>query len=99
MAGSLYTSDDSQLFIFDRSGALIATADDATDNIGGGQRSRLNDWVVPKTDLYFAVVTSYGNDPIFDSAGQLTGWQDNGGGRFDYTLSISGATPTGRLVR
>lgn len=95
MTGSLYTSDDSQLFIFDRSGALIAAADD-TD---GGQQSRISDLVVPKTDLYFAVVTSYNNDPIFDSAGRLTGWQDNGGGRFDYTLSVLGATPTGRLVR
>lgn len=95
MTGSLYTSDDSQLFIFDRSGALIATADDTN----GGQQSRVSDLVVPKTDLYFAVVTSYNNDPMFDSAGRLTGWQDNGGGRFDYTLSVSGATPTGRLVR
>ncbi|MEL6854047.1 MAG: hypothetical protein AAFO83_02950 [Cyanobacteria bacterium J06607_13] len=95
MTGTLYTSDDSQLFVFDREGRLIASADDND----GGQQSRISDLVIPKTDLYFAVVTSYNNDPIFNQDGRLTGWQENGGGRFDYTLSVSGATPTSALVR
>lgn len=95
MTGTLYTSDDSQLFIFDRQGNLIAAADDT----GSSQQSSINGMVIPKTDLYFAVVTSYNNDPILNRNGQLTGWQDNGGGRFDYTLSLSGATPTSALVR
>lgn len=95
MAGSLYTSDDSQLFIFDRQGNLIAAADDTSS----GQQSRIEGVIVPRTDVYFAVVTSYNNDPILDRDGRLTGWQDNGGGRFDYTLSLSGVTPTSELVR
>lgn len=95
MTGSLYTSDDSQLFIFDRHGNLIASADDSN----GTQLSRINDITMPKTDLYFAVVTSYNNDPIVNSEGRLTGWQDNGGGRFDYTLTLSGVTPTSVLMR
>ena len=95
MTGSLYTSDDSQLFIFDRHGNLIAAADD-TDN---SPQSRLTDIPIPKTDLYFAVVTTYNNDPVLDRSGRLTGWQDNGGGRFDYTLTLSGVTPTNELVR
>lgn len=95
MAGSLYTSDDSQLFIFDRDGNLVASADDSSDQ----RQSRLNNVVIPKTDLYFAVVTSYNNDPIMNQAGRLSGWQDNGGGRFDYTLSLSGVTPTSALAR
>ncbi|NJM99475.1 MAG: hypothetical protein HC800_22115 [Phormidesmis sp. RL_2_1] len=127
MRGALYTSDDSQLFIFDREGRLITSADDspphvndiAADDITGEQtaneqaneqvneqvserpgtrqQSRISGMVVPKTDLYFAVVTSYNNDPIFDRQGHLTGWQDNGGGRFDYTLTFSGITPTDSL--
>ncbi|MEM6451292.1 MAG: hypothetical protein AAF703_13355 [Cyanobacteria bacterium P01_D01_bin.105] len=95
MTGSLYTSDDSQLFIFDRQGNLIAAADDTDDS----PQSRLTDIPIPKTDLYFAVVTTYNNDPVLDRNGRLTGWQDNGGGRFDYTLTISGITPTNELVR
>lgn len=94
MPGTLYTSDDSQLFIFNRQGKLIAAADDSE-----GQQSRISDLVMPKTDVYFAVVTTYNNDPILNREGYLTGWQDNGGGRFDYTLTLSGATHTSALVR
>jgi len=94
MTGTLYTSDDSQLFIFDKNGKLIATADD-TD----GQQSRISELVIPKTDVYFAVVTTYNNDPILNRDDRLTGWQDNGGGRFDYTLTLSGVTRTSALIR
>lgn len=95
MTGSLYTSDDSQLFIFDRYGNLIASADDTDDS----PQSQITDLTIPKTDLYFAVVTTYNNDPILGQDGRLAGWQDNGGGRFDYTLTLSGVTPTSALVR
>ena len=95
MTGSLYTSDDSQLFIFDRDGNLIASADDTSSP----QISRISGLTMPKTDLYFAVVTSYNNDPIVNAEGRLTGWQDNGGGRFDYTLTLLGVTPTRALMR
>ena len=71
MTGSLYTSDDSQLFVFDRQGNLIASADDRSDST----QSTINAMVAPRTDLYFAVVTSYNNDPILNRTGQLTGWQ------------------------
>jgi hypothetical protein len=94
MTGSLYTSDDSQLFIFDAQGNLLGAADDTS-----GQQSSIRALTIPRTDLYFAVVTSYNNDPIFNPEDRLTGWQDNGGGRFDYTLSLSGVTPTSALVR
>lgn len=94
MTGSLYTSDDSQLFIFDRHGNLVASADDSN-----GPQSRIEDTLIPQTDLYFAVVTTYNNDPILNREGRLTGWQDNGGGRFDYTLTLSGVTPTSALIR
>ncbi len=94
MTGTLYTSDDSQLFIFDKNGKLMAAADD-TD----GQQSRISELIMPKTDVYFAVVTTYNNDPILNRDGYLTGWQDNGGGRFDYTLTLSGITRTGALIR
>ena len=95
MTGSLYTSDDSQLFIFDREGTLIGSADDNTST----QQSSIENLVVPNTDLYFAVVTTYNNDPILNREGRLSGWQDNGGGRFDYVLTLSGITPTTSLAR
>ncbi|PZO50433.1 MAG: hypothetical protein DCF15_15875 [Phormidesmis priestleyi] len=114
MAGSLYTSGDSQLFVFDRNGQLVASADDSdlvtepvnnnfsnpsySNSASNRQQSRISGFIIPKTDVYFAVVTSYNNDPILNREGQLTGWQDNGGGRFDYTLTFSGVTPTNALV-
>lgn len=110
MAGSLYTSGDSQLFVFDRNGTLMASADDSdivsepinnnfsnpsySNSASSRQQSRISGLTIPKTDVYFAIVTSYNNDPILNREGQLTGWQDNGGGRFDYTLTLSGVTPT-----
>ena len=94
MAGTLYTSDDSQLFIFDSAGKLLATADDVS-----GQQARISDFIVPKTGVYFAVVTSYNNDPMLTRDDYLTGWQDNGGGKFDYTLTLSGATSTNALLK
>lgn len=95
MTGSLYTSDDSQLFIFDSQGRLLAAVNDTEPT----PQSRISGMVMPKTDLYFAVVTSDNNAPVFGSDGRLTGWQDNGGGRFDYTLTLSGITPTSSLSR
>ena len=94
MTGTLYTSDDSQLFIFNSEGKLLATADDTR-----GKESRISNFVAPKTDVYFAVVTSYNNDPILTRDDYLSGWQDNGGGRFEYTLTLSGATRTSALLR
>ncbi len=114
MAGSLYTSGDSQLFVFDRSGRVIASADDSeitaesannnfsnpnySNSASSRQQSHIRGFIIPKTDVYFVVVTSYNNDPILNHEGQLTGWQDNGGGRFDYMLTLSGVTPTNALV-
>lgn len=94
MAGTLYTSDDSQLFIFDSAGKLLAIADDVR-----GRQARISDFVVPKTGVYFAVVTSYNNDPMLTRDDHLAGWQDNGGGKFDYTLTLMGATSTNALAK
>ena len=94
LTGSLYTSDDSQLFVFDAEGRLL----DSIDDSHGGQQSRIDDLIIPRTSVYFAVVTTYNNDPIFTQDGKISGWQDNGGGRFDYTLSFAGATPTNALL-
>ncbi len=119
MAGSLYTSGDSQLFVFDRNGTLMASADDSDivsepinnnfsnhsysnpsyrNSASSRQQSRISGFTIPKTDVYFVVVTSYNNEPILNHEGQLTGWQDNGGGRFDYMLTLSGVTPTNALA-
>ncbi|MBE9061576.1 hypothetical protein [cf. Phormidesmis sp. LEGE 11477] len=94
LTGSLYTSDDSQLFVFDQAGRLLASVDDSA----GGRQSHIDELIIPETNVYFAVVTSYNNDPILSQDNRISGWQNDGGGRFDYTLSFSGATPTSILL-
>ncbi|NEP19448.1 MAG: hypothetical protein F6J97_21580 [Leptolyngbya sp. SIO4C1] len=92
--GTRLTSDDSQLFMFDRSGRLMAQNDDAD-----GRQSLIADLVIPETAVYFAVVTTHQNEPIFDADQRLIGWSDDGGARFDYTLTLTGLTPAAALLR
>ncbi|MEO1402019.1 MAG: hypothetical protein AAFV72_12325 [Cyanobacteria bacterium J06635_1] len=94
LPGALYTSDDSQLFIFDRTGRQIAHNDDAD-----GRQSLIADFVIPKTDVYFVVVTTHDNDPIFGDDQTLVGWDEDGEASFAYTLTLTGVTPSSALLR
>lgn len=86
--GRLFTNDDSHLFLFDRQGQLIAENDDAI-----GLQSKIDQFVIPETNLYYAVVTTYNNRPLLDSEGRVFGWTNEGGSDIDYTLTITGLTP------
>lgn len=92
--GAIYRNDDSQLFLFDRNGVLLAENDDAD-----GRQSRISDVVIPMTDVYFVVVTSHDNDPLLNQAQTLSGWEEDGGARFDYTLTLTGVTPSTAILR
>lgn len=87
--GQLFNNDDSHLFLFDRQGRLIADNDDAI-----GLQSEIDQFIVPETNLYYAVVTTYNNRPLLDSEGRVFGWTNEGGSDIDYTLTITGLTPT-----
>jgi hypothetical protein len=95
LPGTLYDNDDSQLFVFDRAGNLMAHNDDDGDS----QQSRIADLVIPRTDVYFVVVTSHNNDPLLDPTQLLTGWSEDGGSSFAYTLTLTGVTPAAALLR
>ena len=92
--GSLYRDDDSQLFLFDSQGALIAENDDLD-----GLQSRISNFSLPRTSTYYAVVTTYNNDPILDSEAVVSGWSDDGGSTIEFTLTLTGVTPLTALVR
>jgi hypothetical protein len=87
--GTLYTNDDSQIYLFNAQGQLLAFNDDAD-----GRQSNLSNFLVPQTDLYFVVVTSHNNTPIWSSNQTLSGWSETGGAKFDYTLTLTGVTPS-----
>lgn len=94
LPGALYTDDDSQLFLFDSNGRLLAENDDLS-----GLQSGIQDFPIPETGYYYAVITTYNNDPILNAAQEISSWSDNGGSNIEYTLTISGVTPTAQLLR
>lgn len=91
--GSLYTDDDSQLFLFDSQGTLLAENDDFT-----GLQSVIGGFVLPATDRYYVAVTTYNNDPILNTERRITDWSGSGGSDIDFTISITGLTPVNQLV-
>ena len=94
LPGTLYNDDDSQLFLFDNNGRLLTENDDLS-----GLQSGIQDFVIPATGYYYAVVTTYNNDPILNAEQVISGWSDNGGSNIEYTLTIRGVTPTAQLLR
>jgi hypothetical protein len=93
LSGTLYEDDDTQIFVFDAEGKLLAQNDDYD-----GLQSRLPDLRVPRTGRYYVAVTTYNNDPVLDAEGYILGWADTGGSAVEYTLTVRGATPTAQLI-
>lgn len=91
--GRLYADEDSQLFLFDSEGTLLAENDDLSR-----LQSQITDFPLPQTGRYYVAVTTYNNDPILDSNQRITGWNGNGGSSIEYTLTLTGLTPAGQLV-
>ncbi|MGD1853878.1 MAG: hypothetical protein ACFB2W_06450 [Leptolyngbyaceae cyanobacterium] len=88
-----YTQGDTQLYIFDQTGRLLTQSGSPTFQGGAIQA-----WVVPKTDIYFAVVGSQGTVPILDARKAVIDWQTTDNNHFDYTLTLTGVTPYQSLV-
>lgn len=93
LPGILYADDDSQLFLFDSQGRLLANNDDLNR-----LQSRISGFVLPASGIYYVVVTTYNNDPVLDAEGRVAGWSGNGGSFIEFTLAITGLTPTAELV-
>lgn len=91
--GRLYIDEDSQIFLFDSAGTLLAENDDLS-----GLQSDITEFPLPRTGRYYVAVTTYNNDPILDSSQRITDWNGNGGSAIEYTLTITGLTPAGELA-
>ncbi len=71
--GVRFTDEDSMLFLFDSRGMLLASDDDG----GPGSTSRIDEILLEGGDRYYAVVTTFPNEPettaggVFDSLGEL----------------------------
>ncbi|MEM7065280.1 MAG: hypothetical protein AAF572_19230 [Cyanobacteria bacterium P01_B01_bin.77] len=79
---------ETQIFLFDQSGRLFTQSNDI------GFQVSVQNVIIPKTDVYFAVVAPQGETPILDSQGLIVGWpHQTTNNRFDYTLTLTGVTP------
>ncbi len=71
--GVRFADDDSMLFLFDSRGKLLASDDDG----GPGSASRIDEVLLEGGDRYYAVVTTFPNEPettpggVFDTLGDL----------------------------
>lgn len=89
LPGQAFTDDDSQLFLFDSAGQLLASNDDD----GGSFESRLPDFTVPADGTYFVVVTTFNNDPVLSDGAIVTGWGGDGGSNIEYVLTVTTTPP------
>jgi hypothetical protein len=87
LPGQVFTDDDSQLFLFDSAGRLLAENDDE----GGSYQSRIGSVTIPSDGTYFVVVTTFNNDPVFDGNAIVTGWEGDGSSSIEYDLTITGS--------
>ncbi|MBD2090610.1 PPC domain-containing protein [Microcoleus sp. FACHB-1515] len=85
MPGTPFMDDDSQLFLFDAAGRLIAQNDDQERSF----QSRLANFTIPADGTYFVVVTTFNNDPILNANGIILRWEGDGGSNIEYLLTIS----------
>ncbi len=88
LPGALYTRDDTQVFLFDDQGRLLAQDDDTV-----GFQSRLGAIPLPRSGRYFIAVTTFRSVPQLDSQGRIIAWEGIGGGAVEYTLTLRGVTP------
>ncbi|NJL46403.1 MAG: hypothetical protein HC929_01365 [Leptolyngbyaceae cyanobacterium SM2_5_2] len=93
LAGLTYTDDDSQLYLFNSRGFLLAANDDFQ-----GLQSRLTDVSLPYSGLYYVAVTTYNKTPLLSPAGQIIAWQNQDNSAIEYTLTVTGLTPSGQLA-
>ncbi|MEO1094114.1 MAG: PPC domain-containing protein [Cyanobacteria bacterium J06638_28] len=91
---SFTQTDDTQLFLFDAAGTLIAANDDSA----GSLQSKLDSILIPETGRYYAVVTTGDSEPIFDEFAYLQDWVFAGDSAVEYTITIAGVTPSDDLI-
>jgi hypothetical protein len=87
-SGGPYTDDDSQLFVFDGNGRLIAENDDD----GASFQSRLENLLIAENGTYYAVVTTWPNKPVLNDDRTVTNWSNDGSSHIEFVLIVSGVS-------
>ncbi|MEM7061663.1 MAG: hypothetical protein AAF572_00630 [Cyanobacteria bacterium P01_B01_bin.77] len=95
--GIAYASDDTQLYLYNEAGDVLAFADDKTTDFS----SRFLNYLVPESGTYYAAVTTAGNEPILElgQVNQLLGFEETGLANvaYDITVDAQDVPTTARL--
>ncbi|WP_413168020.1 calcium-binding protein [Capilliphycus salinus ALCB114379] len=97
LPGIAYTSDDTQLYLYNEAGDVLAFSEDKSDSLA----SRVLNYLVPENGTYYAAVTTAGNEPILElgEVNQLLGFEETGLANvvYDITASATDVPDTARL--
>lgn len=85
LPGKTHTDADSQLYLLDHRGRILAYNDDETDNT---LESRIPQVVLPENGTYYIAVTTFGNTPVVNNQQQITAWNNTGLSHIHYDLII-----------
>ncbi len=86
LSGGTYVDDDTQVFLFNATGQLLAFNDDV-DPFESGFESLIEGLAVVPGDYYVAV-TTFGNDPLLGLNNVIVGWEDDGGSNVAFDLIV-----------
>ncbi|MEL7039701.1 MAG: pre-peptidase C-terminal domain-containing protein [Cyanobacteria bacterium J06592_8] len=97
LEGIGYTSDDTQLYLYNEAGDVLAFSEDKPDSLA----SRVFNYLVPENGTYYIAVTTAGNEPILElgEVNQLLGFEETGLANvvYDLTASATDVPDTARL--
>ena len=85
LPGKSHTDEDSQLYLLDSQGRILAYNDDETNN---NFESHIHQFVLPEDNTYYVAVTTFGNAPIVNDQQQITAWNNNGLSHIHYDLIV-----------
>ena len=87
MSGLGYTTDDTQLYLYNSQGDVLAFSEDKPDSFA----SRVLNFLVPEDGTYYVAITTAGNEAILElgAVNQLLGFQETGLANVVYDLNVS----------
>ena len=92
--GTGATDDDSELFLFNEAGNLLAANDDQSDD---NLQSLISDFALPSSGTFFVGVTTFNNNPIITD-GVISGWEDDGESNIGFDLAVTIIPEPGSLM-
>ncbi|MEM9509508.1 MAG: hypothetical protein AAGA16_17800, partial [Cyanobacteria bacterium P01_E01_bin.35] len=97
LTGIAYTNDDTQLYLYNEAGDVLAFSEDKPSSLA----SNVLNYLVPENGTYYAAVTTAGNEPILElgEVNQLLGFEETGLANvvYDITASAMELPDTARL--